>query len=48
MRVYAVRKDGETVFTIAVVIGAEATETRRAGEDTIFRNAGLAGLRHWP
>ncbi len=48
MRVYDGSEDGETVFTIAVVIGAEATERVDAGEDTIFRNAGLAGLRHWP
>jgi hypothetical protein len=48
LKVYDGSEDGETVFTIAAVIGAEAHESNDSGDEAIVKDAGLAGVRHWP
>jgi hypothetical protein len=46
--VYDGSEDGETVFTTAGVIGPEIKSTDDVGTETVVKDAGMAGLRHWP
>jgi hypothetical protein len=46
--VYDGSEDGETVYFTAVVIGNETTASHDVGEETAAKEAGVAGLRHWP
>jgi len=46
--VYDGSEDGETVYATTVVVGGGSTDSRDVGDEVAAREAGVAGLRHWP
>ena len=46
--VYDGSEDGETVFQTAAVIGPSSTAADDVGDEVAIKDAGIAGLRHWP
>ena len=46
--VYDGSEDGETVFETAGIIGHVSTASDDVGSETAVKDAGIAGLRHWP
>jgi hypothetical protein len=48
MDVYDGSEDGETVYSTAVVVGKASNAAHDIGDETAAREAGMAGLWHWP
>lgn len=48
MEVYDGSEDGETVYSTAVVVGEGSNAAHDVGDETAAREAGVAGLWHWP
>jgi hypothetical protein len=46
--VYDGSEDGETVYATTVVVGDGSTSSLDTGDEVAAREAGVAGLRHWP
>jgi hypothetical protein len=46
--VYDGSEDGETVYATAVVIGEGSNASHDIGDETAAKEAGVAGLQHWP
>lgn len=46
--VYDGSEDGETVYATTVVLGSSSVDSLDIGDETAAREAGVAGLRHWP
>ncbi len=46
--IYDGSESGETLFATATVIGHVSTANDDFGDETTVREAGIAGLRHWP
>lgn len=46
--VYDGSEDGETVYATTVVVGRGSDSSVDIGEEVAAREAGVAGLRHWP
>ena len=46
--VYDGSEGGETVYDTAGVIGRVSTAPNDVGEETAVKDAGIAGIRHWP
>jgi EipB-like len=46
--VYDGSEDGETVYATTVVVGDGSTNSTDIGDEVATREAGVAGLRHWP
>jgi hypothetical protein len=46
--VYDGSEDGETVYATTVVVGSGSTSSLDIGDEVATKEAGVAGLRHWP
>jgi hypothetical protein len=46
--VYDGSEDGETVYATTVVVGGGSTSSLDIGDEVATKEAGVAGLRHWP
>lgn len=46
--VYDGSEDGETVYATTVIVGRGSTSSLDVGDEVAAKQAGVAGLRHWP
>lgn len=46
--VYDGSEDGETVYATTVVVGSASTSSLDIGDEVVAKEAGVAGLQHWP